>query len=185
MITHPRSHWVVRGLCLGMLMLAPTGAAAQESKSGPLAKELAQFLDRAKTNTVAAKDPAAEDQYVAALYFAGSQLLVVSARYSAPIFLDQKIEQKNFMDVYIDLNSASIPDSKIFVSDLMVDGLQARPNENQPFDTFESATGQWAFNRDWRGRKISEEEYMEQFRQADERYARMLGVLLARLKKSN
>ena len=41
--------------------------------------------------------------------------------------------------IYLDLNGASIPSSKVFVEDLGADGLRAKRNENQPFDVYESA----------------------------------------------
>ena len=42
-------------------------ALAQESKSAPLAKQLAAALDAAKLDCIAAKDPSAPDVFVAAL----------------------------------------------------------------------------------------------------------------------
>src|SRR6476620_6182340 len=77
---------------------------AQDSKSAPLARQLAAALDQAKLDSVAARDPSHPDTFVAALYIPGVQLLVVSARYTAPQLLDPKLTQKNFKDVYIDLN---------------------------------------------------------------------------------
>ena len=61
-----------------VLLLLSSTAFAQESKSAPLAKQLAAALDAAKLDCVAAKDPSAPDVFVAALYFPGVQLLVVS-----------------------------------------------------------------------------------------------------------
>lgn len=169
---------------LVVLVLTPGLAVAQESKSAPLAKELAQVLDQSKMNTFAAKDPDKADAYVAAMYFAGNQLLVVSARYAVPMYLDQKLGKKDFMEVYIDLNSASVPDSKVFVSDLQANGLQAKPEEGQPYDTYESGGATLAFDRNWKKRNLSEQDYMKQFADADERYAKLLSVLIAHLKKS-
>src|SRR5438132_3976604 len=88
--------------------------SAQESKSAPLAKQLAAALDAAKLDSIAAKDPSAPDVFVAALYFPGSQLLVVSAKYTVPQLLTDRLMKKEFRDVYIDLNSASVPASKVF-----------------------------------------------------------------------
>jgi hypothetical protein len=169
----------------GLLILALTALPgfAQEPKSGPLAKELSALLDARKLTTIAAKDSKEQDQFVAAMYFPGSQLLVVAARYAVPLLLDEKIGQEKYMDVYIDLNSASVPETKVFVSDLKADGLQARPGDGEPFDTVESGGTQMPFNRNWKQRKMSEDEYMEQFRQADERYAQLLAVLLNQLEK--
>ena len=44
-----------------------TAASAQESKSAPLARQLAAALDAAKLDAIAAKDPSAPDIFFAAL----------------------------------------------------------------------------------------------------------------------
>ena len=183
MHTHPHRLWLVTLACLVTVALIAGRSQAQESKSESLAKQLAQAMEKAQLTTFAARDDSGEGQYVAAMYFPGSQLLVVLARYSVPILLEQKLADKKYMDIYIDLNSASVPESKVFVSDLMGDGLHAKPDEGQPFDTFEKAGQQWAFNRDWNGRGISEATYMQQFSESDAAYTKMLQVLLAGFKK--
>jgi hypothetical protein len=167
---------------LVLLMLAP--AIAQESKSAALANELVKLLDARKLDSIAAKGTAA-DQFVGALYFAGSQLLVVSARYSVPQRMNDNLVQKNYRDVYIDLNSASIPESKIFISDLGANGLQARRQENQPFDTVDMGGKSYAFDGDWDRAKISEQEYNKAFQTTDQEYTRMLEALVAELKKTS
>ena len=160
-------------------------AAAQESKSAALAKQLAAALDAAKLDSIAAKDPVAPDVYIGALYFPGVQLLVVSAKYTVPALLNDKLAKKQYRDVYIDLNSASVPESKIFVEDLGADGLKAERSENQPFDSYEEGGKRTVFDSDWKKQKLSKEEYMKSFAAADERYSRMLAALLAELKKSS
>jgi hypothetical protein len=168
--------------CLLLTALSP--AIAQESKSAALASELAKLLDARKVDAIAAKGAGA-DQFVGALYFAGSQLLVVSARYSVPQRMNENLVQKNYRDVYIDLNSASIPDSKIFISDLGANGLQARRQDNQPFDTADMGGKSYAFDGDWDRAKLSEQEYTKAFQTTDAEYARMLEALLAELKKTS
>ena len=166
------------------LSLAAT-VFAQDAKSPALAKQLAAALDSAKLDSLAAPDPAAPDTFVAALYFPNMQLLVVSAKYTAPQLLMDKVGKKDYRDVYIDLNSASVPDSKIFVEDLGADGLKAKRDENQPFDTFEQAGKRTVFNSDWKAQKLSEQDYMKAFSGADEQYSRILMALLAQLKKTS
>jgi hypothetical protein len=158
-------------------------ASAQDAKSAALAKQLATALDDAKLDSIAAPDPATPDTFVAALYFANMQLLVVSAKYTAPQLLVAKVAKKDYRDVYIDLNSASVPDSKIFVEDLGADGLKAKREENQPFDTYEQAGKRTVFNSDWKTQKLSEQDYMKAFSGADEQYARILAALIAQLKR--
>src|ERR1043166_2123255 len=87
-------------------MVFPAVASAQESKSAPLAKQLAAALDGAKLDSVAAKDPSAPDVFFAALYFPGVQLLVVAGKYSVPQLLTERLAKKEYRDTYLDLNGA-------------------------------------------------------------------------------
>ena len=166
-----------------VLVVAPALAAAQESKSSALVTELVKLLDAMKLDSIAAKVQG--DQYVGALYFAGSQLLVVGARYSVPPRMDAQLAGKNYRDVYIDLNSASIPDSKVLVSDLGANGLRARRENNQPYDTVDMGGKSYSFDGDWGKAKISEQEYTKTFQTSDAEYARMLEALVAQLKKTS
>jgi len=172
----------VLALVVAVSFLAPSQAIAQQqvSKSAVLATQLAKLLDDAKLDSIAAKS---SDQYVGALYFPGSQLLVVRAKYSVPARMDQMLAQKAYRDVYIDLNSASDPKSKVLVSDLGANGLRAKRENNQPFDTVDSASGSTTFDGDWDKAKISETEYMKRFQADDDDYAQMLQALIAALKK--
>lgn len=169
-------------LAVALVILPAAHAAAQESKSAPAARELAQLMQAQKLDSLAARRPAGPDQFVAALAFPG-QLLVVWANYSAPALLNEKITQRNFRDVYIDLNSASIADTKVLITDLGADGLKARRDDDQPFDSQESAGKTFQFDGNWREDKISEEEYMKVFTTADEAYTQALAVLLAVVKQ--
>jgi hypothetical protein len=162
-----------------------TASFAQDAKSAALAKQLAAALDSAKLDSIAAQDPSSPDTFVAALYFANMQLLAVSAKYVAPQLLTAKVQKKDYRDVYIDLNSASVPESKIFVEDLGADGLKAKRDENQPFDTFEQAGKRTVFDSDWKKQKLSEQDYMKAFSSADDEYAKILTALLAQLKKTS
>jgi hypothetical protein len=171
----------VLALAAATQFLAPALAVAQQpSKSAALATELAKLLDDNKLDSIAAK---AADQYVGALYFPGSQLLVVRAKYSVPARMDQMLSQKAYRDAYIDLNSASDPKSKVFVSDLGANGLRAKRENNQPFDTVDTAAGSTTFDGDWDKAKISETEYMKRFQNDDDQYAQMLQALIVALKK--
>jgi hypothetical protein len=171
-------------LAAGLFAISPA-AFAQDGKSVSVAKQLAAALDAAKLDSVAAKDPAAPDTFVAALYFPGAQLLVVSAKYSAPQLLDARVGKKEYRDTYIDLSSASVPESKIFVQDGGADGLRAKREENQAFDIYEAAGKPTVFDGDWKRQKLSEQDYMKAFSTADDRYTSMLTALLAQLKKTS
>ncbi len=176
----------VSGSVMAALVLSLASAGyAQDSKSTALAKQLASALDAAKLDALAAKDAAAADTFIAALYFPGAQLLVVSAKYAAPQLLDARLGKKEFRDTYLDLSSASIPESKFFVQDMGADGLHAKNEEGQAFDIVEVSGKQTMFDGDWKKQKLSEQDYMKSFTQADERYSEMLTALLAQLKKTS
>ncbi len=168
-----------------VLLFLPGRVAAQDSKSAALAAELAKLMEQAKASVMAAPYPGAADQFVGAMFFPGSQLLVVTARYAVPVYLIEKLEKKSYQDIYIDLNSASVPSSKVFISDLGADGLKAKRNDNEPFDTVEMSGKTTAFDGDWRRAKLSETEYMSTFATADQEYAKMLQALVDQIKKSS
>lgn len=175
----------VRNVSLAcVLLLTPSMAVAQESTSAALAGELTKLLEVRNLDSIAAK-MGAEDQFVGALYFPGSQLLVVSARYSVPQRMEAQLVQKNYRDVYIDLNSASIPDSKVFISDLGANGLQSRREENQPFDTADVNGKSYTFDGDWSRANMTEAEYSKAYQTTEQEYVRMLEALVAELKKTS
>ena len=177
---------VAAGLAVAAFVsLSTAPASAQEGKSPALAKQLAAALDAAKLDSVAARDPSGADMFVAALYFPGAQLLVVSAKYSAPMLLDARLGKKEYRDTYIDLSSASIPESKVFVQDAGADGLKAKREENTAFDIYEAGGKSTMFDGDWKRQKLSEQDYIKAFTSADDRYSSMLSALLAQLKKTS
>lgn len=71
------------------------------------------------------------------------------------------------------------------MSDLGADGLKPRRRENEPFDTAEVRGKTTTFDGDWNKAKLSEQEYMKAFAEADEEYAKMLRALIDHLKKSS
>ena len=170
-------------LCAVFALAFASAALAQDPKSATLAKELAAALEAAQLDSIAAKDPANADTFVAALYFKGMQLLVVSAKYSAPLILEERIAKKEYRDVYLDLTGAGMPDTKVFVEDLASDGLKPDHQNNTPFDAHEAGGKRTAFDGDWGKQKLSEEEYQKKFAAADEQYSHMLTALLAQVKK--
>jgi hypothetical protein len=63
--------------------------------------------------------------------------------------------------------------------------LKAKRESNQPFDQIEVGGKRTMFDGEWKAQKLSEQEYMKAFSSADERYAQILGALLAQLKKTS
>jgi hypothetical protein len=174
-----------RYLAVVLTLACSNVALGQESKSAPLAKQLASALDAARLDSVAAKDPARDGVYVGVLYIPGFQLLAISAKYAAPTLLDARLASKEYRDVYIDLNSAATPDSRFFVEDLGVDGLKARRDGDQAFDSVDNTGKRTMFDNEWRRQQLSEQEYMKVFAAADERYMEILALVLAQLKKTS
>jgi hypothetical protein len=172
-------------LALTLCAAFTANAAAQELKSAAPAKELAQLLASRKLESIAARMPDSKEEFVGALAFPG-QLMVVWARTTAPAVLNEKLINKAYRDVYIDLNSASIVESRHFVTDLGPDGLKARPDQKQgPADTHDLAANSFRFDGSWREDKMSEKEYMAKHAEADAAYARAVQALIDELKKSS
>ena len=168
-----------------MVLVAPSLLAQQQSKSAALAAEVVKLLDARKLDSIGARI-AGTDQFVGALYFPGTQLLVVQARYLVPPRMELYIEQKNYRDVYLDLNSASVPETKIFISDLGANGLQfERQNDNEPFDSVDREGKSYAFDGDWGRARISRDEYTKAWQTTDADYVKMLEALLGELKKTS
>jgi hypothetical protein len=176
---------VISGAFLAVvLVLASLGSAlAQDSESTRLAKQLVAALDAAKIDSIAAKDPTKAGTYIAALYFSGSQLLVISAQYSAPTLLDQKLVKKEYRDVYLDLYGAPMPGTKVFIEDFGADGFKAKPDADSAPDGYETSGKRTAFDGNWNAQKLSEAEYQQTFTAAGSLYTRMLTALLEQAKK--
>ena len=172
-----------RVFVLAALVAVPSFAAAQDSKSAALASELSRLLDAQKLGSVAAKN--GDGQYVGALYFPGSQLLVIGAKYSTPARMDYLLGQKAYNEVYADLSSASEQQSKIFVMDLGANGLRFKREDNQPFDTADVGGRSVNFDGDWGRARLSEAEYRKTFEATDDQYSQMLQALIAALKKTS
>jgi len=157
---------------------------AQDSKTIALAKELTAALDSAKLDSMAAREIGTEDGFVAALYYPGSQLLVIAATYTAPALLKERVILKQYKDVYLDLNAATAPASRRVIEDLKADGLfPTRSSPRDPFDFYTKGTSpRVPFDGDWKKRKMSQDEYMKVFAEAEAEYTRMLQSLLAEAK---
>jgi hypothetical protein len=166
-----------------VMALVATAASAQEGKSAPGARELAQLLAGKKLDAIATRDPAAADSFIAALSFPG-QLMVISARYAAPALLNERLARREYRDVYIELNAASVIESRVFVTDIGADGLRVKGlKRDDPIDVSDAAGKPFRFDGNWREDKMSEADYMKMYSEADVHYAQMVALLLAEAKK--
>ena len=170
-------------IALAAILLLATAASAQDSKSATSVTELVKMLDSMKLDSFAVKG-ASPNEYVGALYFPGSQLLVVSAKFDTPWRADSLLEMKNYRDLYIELNSASMPQSKVFVSDLSANGLRSK-KDGTVYDTADIGGKTFNFDGDWKKAKITADDYTKTYSTTDEQYMQMIQVLLAGLKKSS
>lgn len=159
-------------------------AGAQDLKSGDVARQLTQLLDSKKLDTVAVADQQNPGTYIAAMYFPGTQLLVVSAKYSAPAMLTELLARKDFRGVYVELSSASIQSSKLFVMDAYANGLMPKPSGDQPADSIDRGGTLSTFDGGWKKAKVTEADYMKTYGDADAAYTQLLQLLVNHLKTS-
>jgi hypothetical protein len=179
MTSHSGLRAILSTAALTLLLFAQP--SAQEGKSAVLAKQLVDAMQQGNLQYLAAKIPKSERGFVAVLALPGT-LLVVGAEYLAPQLLEDRLKEKGFQEVYQELQSASVRETKTFVSDLGADGLRSRPGDGQPYDTYTTDAGRVSFNGDFRTQKLSEEDYGKRFAEADQKYAEMLTTLLAAAK---
>jgi hypothetical protein len=158
-------------------------AWAQSSESASPAATLGEAMDEAGLSAIAAKDSASEGRYVAALYFSGRQMLVVGAEYAAPELLDVKIAAGNYRDVYIDLSSASVLETRLFVDDYGANGLRREPTGGVA-DSATRGGRMLSLNGDWEAQQISEADYNDAYAAADEDLAAILALLIAHVNES-
>lgn len=163
-------------------LFTSSNASAQASKSAAVAKELVQVMDGKKLDSIAAKIPAADGTYAAALYFPNVQLLVISGQYSAPQLMDPRLAAKQYRDTYMELSGTIPPNTKIFVQDMGEPGLSARKQENM-YDTWNHGGKIVVFDGDPDKQKMSDGDYQKAFAAADEEYVKILSALLAEAKK--
>jgi len=172
-------------LAAGLSAVFVTGAAAQEPKSSAPAKELAQLLAAKKLDSIAARMPDSREEFVGALAFPGT-LMVVWAKTTAPAVVNEKLISKQYKEVYLDLNSASILESRHFVTDLGPDGLRFKPEQKQgPADTHDLAGKSMRFDGNWKEDKMSEADYTKAHADADAAYAKAIQALIEEIKKAS
>lgn len=177
-----------QSLSASVLTLAFVATAApsfaQEPQSAAPAKELAQLLSSRKLDSIAARMPDSREEFVGALNFPG-QLMVVWAKTTAPAIVNEKLLKKEYREVYIDLNSASVVETRNFVTDLGPDGLRHRPESKQgPADSHDLGAKSMRFDGNWREDKMSEADYMKRHAEADAAYAKAIQALIEELKKA-
>lgn len=167
-----------------MAALAPLASAEETSQSAAPAATVKALFEQLKLTSIAAKDPEEPGRYVAALYIADSQLLVISAPFVVPAVLDRLIAEGNYMEAYQSLQAVVSHKGHFFVIDMLNDGLK---RVNAPDEAFDSTTTDGGtsiqFDGKWGDQKLSEADYNAKFAKDDARYAKMLKVLANELRK--
>lgn len=162
---------------IGVVALVRPSAGA-ESRSSPLARQLAELLAAGHLSAVAARHPGAADTFVAAMVFP-NQLLVISSRHAQPLLLEQRLERGEFRDAYMDLQGAGIKDGRVFVMDTGADGLAPSRDKAGAFDVvYSDGVTTTNFDGNWKGQKLSEADYRARFERLEGQYAAMLDALL-------
>ncbi len=110
------------------------------------------------------------------------QLLLVSAGYTAPVLLRERVLTKKYQDAYQDLQAASVPEGKVVIEDLLANGLAVKPAKGQTPDAATIGGRTVTFDGLWRKAKISEADYTSAFAAAEQQYTRLLGLLIAQAK---
>ena len=177
----PLAAAVIAAVAAGVFTV-PASAQNNASKSAALAKELVDLLTTKKRDSIAARDPIEKDRFIAAMIYPG-QLMVVTGKYTVPVLLDEKISFGKFMDVYVELNGAAVPASKVFFEDQFADGLM-HSRKQTPFDSVVFGDKVMLFDGDHRKAKLSKDEYNKIFADADAQYTKLLELLLEQLKKA-
>ena len=170
----------VWGIALALILGVVGVAPAQTSASAASAQKLTRLLQDRKLHHFAASDPAEKGRYVAVMLVGDSMLFVVGARYAQPVLLDQRLSRGDHEGVYMELNSASEKDGRLFVQDLGAPGLHSTRDGDKPFDiVYGAGDRRTVFDGDWAAQKLSQETYTSAFDEADKLYARALDLLVA------
>ena len=167
-------------VCLAAVASVPALAQQPPSTSAGVTAELVKMLNERKLDAAAGR--LGTDEFVGAMYFPGSQIVVLSAKTTVPDRMTYLLLQKSYKDLYVELNGAVDRQSRVFVSDLGANGLKFRREKNEAPDTVESGGTTMTLDGEWRKAKLSEAEYTKQFQAHDERYRRMVEALLVALK---
>ncbi len=171
-------------ICVLVLFLGVVATAAppdQPLRSTAIAAQLTEALTAQKLDAIATRDPDEPDRFVAAIFYPNAQLLVISARTASPDILSARLLYKQYRDTYADLQGSPIKGTSTFFQDMKADGLSA--SRDQVADVlFEGNGTTMVFDSDWKKKNLSERDYMAQLQAADERYSRMLTLLLAQIK---
>ena len=174
---------------VGAAQLTAVAQALPSPTSPPRVKELVALLQSKKLEAFAVKDTAEKGRFVAVYLVPGAQLMLISAGYERPTDVEYRINEKDFMNAYAELNSSVLAKDKVFFQDVLCDGLLPKPT-NGADDSVTIGTTKRVFNGEFNDpkkkpdpKKPSFEEYVKAYTEADAKYTSLLTMLLEELKK--
>jgi hypothetical protein len=166
------------GMCVALMSATPN--AQTETKSAQLTKQLVSAMSARQLDAIAVADPDEPGRFIAALVYPEVQLMAVSARHKAADYLALQISKRQFQEVYLLLQQGAAT-SRFMMHDMGSDGLVP---SNDNVDTFyEGASEKVMFDGKWEAQSLTEVAYVTKQKDADEKYSRMLTILLDAVKK--
>ena len=174
-------------VAVGVVGLCAQAAAPATSPSK--ARELVGLLAGKKMTVFAVREPtAAANRFVAVMLVPDVQLLVVSAAYSRPSDIEYRLYQKDYMAAFRDLSAGREGAERFSVEDILADGLVAVPVKNSVPDSVTAGQTRSVFDgpadpRKRNDKRMPADAYQKAFGDADRRYAGLLDLLIAELKK--
>ena len=175
---------------VGVVPLIVLGQALPVPTSPPRVKELVALLQSKKLEAFAVKDASESGRFVAVLLVPNVQLMLISAGYERPTDVEYRINEKDFMNAYAELNSSVLAKDKVFFQDALCDGLFPK-STNGVEDIVTIGTTKRIFNGDFNDpkkkpdpKKPSLEDYVKAFSDADAKYTSLVTMVLDVLKKS-
>jgi hypothetical protein len=154
----------------------PRTAAAADSKSAPLAKELSALMAERQLDAFAVPDPARPGFYVAVRSYPGVQLLLVGAESNALEYLKYQLDRKDYGESYAALHNSAVPTTKLFVQDMGCDGLS---RDGEPVDVvYQQAATQLLLDGNGKASGLAKDAYAAKVAEVDARYAELLQLVL-------
>ena len=98
--------------------------------------------------------------------------------------IDVKVISGNYRDVYVDLSSASVLETRLFITDYGADGLQYQSPPESAADRATRGGQEVSFDGDWERQQMSEADYGTAYVAADREFAAILSLLIAQVKES-
>ena len=172
------SKWPILVCVLAIAAIGSTikAQAGPDASSVARAAELMSLMQAKGFQTFAVRVPDRPGQFAAVMAFPEVQLLVVASRHANPDLLTAQVAQKQFTEVYSELQSTSQHDGAFF-QDLGGDGLGGGG-----VDVVYERGVQTLFDGNWKRAKVSREVYDARLAAADKRYSELLDALINGLK---